>query len=280
MKKTMSQADFVKQTPFRAAVITMPSDEPNQVAAVTQMLYGNTDFEVTVLGFDVKPRLSLQGRDSHIGATMPGFAAREFIKYGGGETQTHCRDVWDCLKNDRSDDLRIKLSYISGPPTAVAKRLNPAFDLLVVPRILRSRKREGVKPTGTDRSLIRAKKLPILFCGNPNRWQHMLVMKVSNDQDYEEIPVIEYLLRFLGERAQREPSQELPAIGLHAEHPANGSLPLASYSVVDAASLTQAQQKTTVLVASTAITCSPFRHRRLKNILYKWNGNVLVFPSG
>jgi hypothetical protein len=279
MKKIMSQTDFVKQTSFRAAVITMPSDDPNQVAAVTRMLYRNTDFEVTVLGFDVTRKLSMHRTHPHIGATMRGFAAREFIKYGGGKTQTHCREVWDCLEKDRSDDLALELNYVSGHSTAVAKRLNPAFDLLVIPRIFRTQKGKDSKPTSADRGLIRAKKLPILFCANPTRWQHILVMKVSNDQDYGEIPVIEYLLRFLGEQAQREPSQELPAVGLHAEHPASSSLPLASYGVVDAASLSQAQQKTTVLVASTAITCSPFRHRRLKNILYNWNGNVLVFPS-
>ncbi len=199
----------------------MPSDEPNRVAAVTQMLYRNTDFEVTVLGFDATRKLSMHRTNPHIGATMHDFDTREFIKYRCGETQTHWRKIWNCLGNGHTDDLRIELSYVSGHSTTV-----------------------------------------------------------SNDQDYEEIPVIEYLLRFLGERAQREQSQELPAIGWHAEHPANGFLSLASYGIVDAVSLSQIQQKTTVLVASTAITCSPFRHRRLKNILYNWNGSVLAFPSG
>jgi hypothetical protein len=257
----------------------MPSDEPDQVADVTRMLYRNTDFEVTVLGFDAKRKLSMHRTHPHIGATMRGFTAREFIKYGRGETQTHCRKVWNCLENSILTDRKVELNYVSGHSTSVAKRLNPAFDLLVIPRIFRMEKGKDSKQTGVDRGLIRAKKLPILFCANPTRWQHILVMKVSNDQDYEEISVIEYLLRFLGERAQREPSQELPVIGLHAKPPASGSLPLASYGVVDASSLSQIQQKTTVLVASTAITFSSFRHRKLKNILYSWNGSVLIFPS-
>jgi hypothetical protein len=210
---------------------------------------------------------------------MRGFAATEFIKYGKGNTQAHCRDVQKCLNGSVSEDHSVGLSYMSGRPRKVAAQLRPFFDILVVPQAY---ERSAFARTGSPNDglgLAVAKSLPTLFCPNPTKWQRVFIMEVANDRDYGEIPMMEFLLGFLGESAQKEPAGELPTIGLHSQSSSVQPLGLASYGLVDATSVPTDVKASTVLAMSTKIACSRLKYSKQKDMAKNWPGNVLVLPS-
>jgi hypothetical protein len=130
-----------------------------------------------------------------------------------------------------------------------------------------------------DLQLLRAEKIPVLFCDAPKKWKRVIIMEAKEDKDYGDIPVMNYLLKFLGEGILKDKPQEMATIALHTDSSATRPPALASYGILDASSVPCEKQADTVLVVSSRIAGSTIRYRSLKRILQNWSGSVLVFPS-
>lgn len=266
------------QGPIRAALLTMPPDGPEYIANLVLMLHSRTDFQLTILGCKPKSFFSLGLRDPITGLSMRDFTAKQFIKYGRGKIQTHCRLVGECLGDRLSRDNRPKISHISGRPYTIANMLESMFDLFIIPRPLRVSDFGQHVFGDIGLQLVRAKKIPVLFSAGPEKWQRIIIMEVDGGRDYGELCVMNYLLKFLGEAVLKEKPKDIPTISLHSDTSTKQSPGLASYGILDASKISPEQQADTILVISTKIACSVLRYRRLKSILQIWSGGVLVFP--
>jgi hypothetical protein len=180
---------------IKAALLTMPPDEPAHIADLALMLQSQTDFKTTILGCKPRSFFSPGFRDPITGLSMPGFTAEKFIKYGRAKVQTHCRVIGEILGDALLIDDRLQINYVSGYPRKIADTLKSMFDLLIIPHSF------GV-PNIRQRvfgeiglQLIQSKRTPVLFCCDPEKWQHIVIMEVDNDKDYGEPCTMNYLAR-------------------------------------------------------------------------------------
>jgi hypothetical protein len=265
--------------PIRAALITMPPDEPSNIVDLSLMLYHQTEFKLTIVGYKPQSLFSLHSRDPITGMIMPGFAADKFIKYGRSKTQLHCRLIWESLEDILYRDDKLQISYISGRPNKVANSLESVIELFIIPRSFRAPSITRPMFADIDLQLLRAEKIPVLFCGAPKKWKRVIIIEAKEDKDYGDIPVMNYLLKCLGEGILKDKPQEMATIALHTDSSATRPPALASYGILDASSVPCEKQADTVLVVSSRIAGSTIRYRSLKRILQNWSGSVLVFPS-
>lgn len=270
--------DESDQMPFRAALMTMPPEDPKQVADLALMLYHRTDFKLTVLGYNPRSFFSLYFRDSITGLSMPGFAVDQFIKYGRGVIQTHCRAIWELLADVLSKDNRLEINYIAGRPHTIINTLVPMFDLFIVPHSFKPPSISQHVFADVDSQLIQAKKIPVFFCAVSQKWQRLIVMEIDDDKRYEDNAVLNYLQKFLGEDVLRKDPEATSTMTLQSDSPIE-KLPLSKCKEALEAHKTEAGKQTdTVFVVSAKAVCSVVRHRWLKDILHNLQGSILVFP--
>ncbi len=263
---------------IKAALLTMPPDEPAHIADIAMMLQGKTDFKTTILGCKPRAFFSLRFRDPITGLSMPGFTAEQFIKYGRGKVQTHCRTIGEILGDVLSKNDRLQINYISGRLRRIAKTLESMFDLFIIPSSFRIPNFNQRVFGEIGLQLVRAKRFPVLFCSRPEKWQHIVIMEVDEDKDYDEPCTMNYLVKFLGNTILKENPKDIPTMSIHSDNLTEQSSVLASFGILDASKMPPQQQADTILVVSAKIACSFLRHRKLKKILRNWAGSILVFP--
>jgi len=263
---------------IEATLLTMPPDEPAHIADLALMLHSQTDFKITIVGCNPRSFFSLRFRDPIAGLSMPGFTAEQFIKYGRGKVQTHCRVIGEILGDVMSKNDRLQINYISGRPRKIANTLESMFDLIIIPRSYQL-PNIGQRVFGEiGLQLVRAKRIPVLFCSAPEKWQHIVIMEADNDKDYGEPCTMNYLVKFLGNTILKEKPKDVPTMSIHSDNLTEQSSVLASFGILDASKMQPQQQADTILVVSTKIACSFFRYSKLKEILRNWAGSILVFP--
>lgn len=263
---------------IKAALLTMPPDEPANIADMALVLRDQTDFKITVVGCKSRSFFSMRFHNSITGMPIPGFTAEQFIKYGRSRLQNHCRAILETLGDGLLEDDRIQINYISGRPHKIANTLDSKFDLFIIPH--------SYPFTNSDRhifdkiglQLVQAKRTPVLFCSSPEKWQCIAIMEVDSDRDYGEPCVMNYLIKFLGNSALEKKPEDIPTMSIHSGSPVKQSADIASFGIMDVSKMRPEQQTDTILVASTKITSSLFRYNKLKDILRNWSGSILVFP--
>ena len=263
---------------IKAALLTMSPDEPAHIADLALMLHSQTDFKITIVGCKPRSFFSLRFRNPIAGLSMPGFTAEQFIKYGRGKVQTHCRVIGEILGDVLSKDDRLQINYISGRPQKIANTLESMFDLLIIPRSFKVPNISQRIFSEIGMQLVRAKKIPVLFCSNTEKWQHIVIMEADNDKDYGEPCTMNYLVKFLGNTILKEKPKDILPMSIHSDNLTEQSSVLASFGILDASKMQPQQQGDAVLVVSTKIACSLFRYSKLKEILQNWTGSILVFP--
>ena len=263
---------------IKAALLTMPPEEPAYIADMALMLQNQTDFKTTILGCKPGSFFSLPFRDPITGLSMPGFTAEQFIKYGRGKVQTHCRVIGEILGDVMSKNDRLQINSISGRPHKIANTLESMFDLFIIPRSFRVPNISQRIFGEIGMQLVRAKRIPVLFCSGPEKWQRIVIMEVDGGRDYGELCIMNYLLKFLGDAIIEEKPQDIPTISIHSDNSTEQSSDLDSFGILDVSKMLPEQQADTVIVVSTKIACSFLRYGKLKDILRNWAGSILVFP--
>ncbi len=264
---------------IKAALLTMPPDEPAHIADLALMLHSQTEFKLTILGCKPRPFFSLRFRDPIAGLSMRGFTAEQFIKYGRGKVQTHCRVIGEILGNVLPKGDKLEINYISGRPHKIANTLESMFDLFIIPHSYQFPNISQRVFGEIGLQLVRAKRIPVLFCSSPEKWQHIVIMEVDDDKDYGELCTMNYLLKFLGDAILKEKPKNIPTISIHFDNSMEQSSDSASFGILDVSKMQPEQQADTVLVVSTKIACSFLRYSKSKDILWNWSGSMLVFPS-
>jgi hypothetical protein len=275
----MTQYGRQDQMPIRAALITMPPDDPAWVANLARVLGVKKDFNLTILGYKPTSVFCPNFPDPITSLPMTGFAAAQFIKYGHGKTQLHCKEIWKYLEESLLENTVLEISYVSGRPHKVANGLKSMFDLFVVPRPFSPPSVTRHLFANVDFRLVRTSEVPILFWDQPRKWRRVVMMATDKDNSYEEIPVVNFLLRLLGGAPQEKQPTDMPTIGLHSDTSAQQMAELSSYGFVNAPELPPEEQAATILVISTKIACSVLRYDRLRKAIAAWRGSILVFPS-
>lgn len=276
--QNVSKNSDQEQIPIRATLITMPPDKPENIAGLARMLHNQTDFKLTILGCKPRSLFSLRFRDPITGLSMPGFTAEQFIKYGRGKVQTHCRVIGEILGDVLSKDSWLEINYIAGRPHKMANTLESMFDLFIIPHSYKVPNISQRVFGDIGLQLVRAKRIPVLFCSDPEKWRRIVIMEVDGDRDYGELCIMNYLLKFLGDAAQKEKPQDIPTISIHSDNSTEQLSDLESFGILDVSKMQPEQQSDTVIVVSTKIACSFLRYSKLKEILRNWAGSILVFP--
>ena len=269
-----------KQEEFsaRAALITMPPEDPAQIARLAKTLCDRNRFGLTILGYKPTSIFSLRFREPVAGLQMTGFAVYQFIKYGHGRTQVHCREILQCLGNESSSDTMPDVNYISGRPSKVAGILDSMFHLLVIPRRFRPPNIRASVVASIDLRFVRARKIPILFCARPEKWHRVIIMDVDRAASCGEIPLIGCLQELFGGLIRQETTKDPSTITLYAEASPKQSSPLLSYDILDASEEPPEEQGASVLVIPTRTACSVLRCSRLRKVIQNWQGSTLILP--
>jgi len=268
-----------EEFPVLAALITMPPETPARITHLGMSLCDRNYFCLTILGYKPRSIFSLRFSDPLVSLSMTGFAAYQFIKYGHGKTQVHCREIFECPGNELSSDAMQDINYISGRLSIVAFILDSIFHLLVVPRHFRP---PNIRPNVVariDLGLVRARKIPILFCARPEKWYRVIIMKVDRLASCAETLLMGHLLGLLGETMIEENKSAGPTIAFNADTIASCSLSSLPHDTVDMSELPSEEQKQSVLVISSKVACSVLGASRLRKKVQDWQGGVLVIPS-
>ena len=279
MNHVLTMGDSEKnQSPIRAALLTMPPEEPAYVANLAMMLQDQTDFKTTILGCKPRSFFSLRFRDPIVGLSMSGFTAEQFIKHGHGKIQIHCRIIGEILENVHPKDDGLEINYIAGRSRKIANTLASMFDLFIIPHSYKvpniSRRVFG----DIGLQLAQAKRTPVLFCSGSEKWQRIVIMEVDGDRDYGKPSTMDYLVKFLGDTILKEKPKDTPIMSIHSDNLTEESSVLASFGILDASRMELEQQADTVLVVSSKIAGSFLRYGKLKNVLRVWSGSILFLP--
>ncbi|NIP26173.1 MAG: hypothetical protein GWN67_17490 [Phycisphaerae bacterium] len=274
-----TKTDKQDEISIRAALITTTADKVGHIAKLTQALHEITDFKLTILGYKPKSALSLNFRDPIIGLPMPGFAAEQFIKYGQGEVPEHCRKICEKLGDLVSKETGVEINYVGGYPRKVIARLKPMFDLLIIPHSFADQNVKQNMLTTADLAFMRTREIPILFWSKPKKWERLIIITTKNDIDYEETPIKNFLLKFVGLIDPGKQTGSMPLISYHADEGPWKPEIRSSYGILDVLTLPQRERAVTLIVVSSKIACSFTRFRKKREILYNSSSSILIFPS-
>ena len=261
-----------RQDVISAALITKPTDEPEYVADLFKMLHQKTEFDIAVLGCELKSFLSTR-------FDVIFFPADKFTTRSNAKIKTHCRLIEGILEDDLPEGDRVEINNISGQLQKITHKLKSIFDLCIIPRSLKIPYVSKLAFRRIGLQLAKIEKIPVLFCPKPERWQRVVIMEVCGDRDYGELSTINFLIKFLGNAIQQDIPGDIPSISIHSINSAKHSSFLESFGIVDASKMQPEQQANTVIVVSTKILGSLLLYSKLKQILRNWSGGILIFPS-
>ena len=277
MNKTKSQ----KADTIRAALITMPPDEPAQIAKLALMTHHQTNFILTILGCHLKSFLDLSPSPPFVGIPMVGLPLGLSAKTSQRSVQKLCKEIWKSLEYTTVEDSSLEVDYISGWQGTITKALKSAFDLIIFPYAFELPSMACLKRysfSDLDTHLTKTKQVPALFCGEPVKWQRIIMLEANGERRFGDIAVMNYLQKFLGDTLLKEALKNIPTIGLHSDDLTEQKSELEPFGFLNVSKLPLEEQIDTVLVISSRVTCSVLRYRKLKSILKHWSGNVLVLP--
>ena len=274
----MNKINSQKTDAIRAALVTMPPDEPAQIVKLALMIHHQTNFRLTILGYHQKSFLDLPPSGPFVGIPVVGPPVGLPVKSSQGAVQMLCKEIWKSLEHMTVEDSRLEVDYISGRQGTIVKILKSTFDLIIFPYAFEVPSLKQYAFSDIDTELIKTEHIPVLFCAEPIKWQRIIMLEANGEKRFGDIAVMNYLKKFLGETILEEAPKNMPTIGLHSDELTGEKSELESFGFVDASKMSLKDQADTVLVVPSKVACSVLRYRKLKSILKNWSGNVLVLP--
>jgi hypothetical protein len=197
------------------------------------------------------------------GATLPTERKRD-------ETQERCDKIAKALIA-LPEDERPEVGYIEGSSYQIAAALSSAFDLVMVPHSVRLPNMLELWFPDLDTRLALLTPIPTLFCLGPMNWQSIIIVQTGDRASWWAAQILSRMSSkldtpvhqwFPGKLDVMEP-QPSGADGIYE---------------LDAATIPADQQPDSCLVMPVRVARSVFRFRKVRRVLYRWQGSCLVWP--
>jgi hypothetical protein len=262
---------------IRAAIAVTPVDDPAKVAQVVTVFEPLLDFDLEVVGCATLSPFDLPIAGSAIGMPAPAFVLKQCIRDARTEISDLCSEVVSISDRNLSSDIKSKVSCLGGSLHKIIENLVTTFKLVIIPHNLNLTMKFGICRPVLDTSLVKSKKIPVLFYTDNSICRRIVILQIDSYIDLQ----AEQILRLLADSFDVSIYKWIPKQSIIDSvsplEPIKKLSKITNSHELDIGSVF-ADQEDTLLAIPKSVIFGHFRYHKIRSQLSNWKGNFLILP--